>query len=244
MLVIASCHLVKYTTSLNWIRSLQSPNFGKCWRSRSGDWTNKQKTGKPTSRFLRTKNLKLHRQQVQGRQKGFCIDEAKRGGGGVRGSSPEIFWNLRWLNHPNLYSCSSMQTISKLVVIGIVGKVYLLNDKLSWDDHVNKLYADCARRIGILWRLRNELDSTAFRKIFIGAIRPKMEYTCAVWSGGPTGKIAKLQDAYCRKHQIHLLPLKKRFDSHTLTLFFKMKHQMVLHYLSSLVLAPTSESSR
>ena len=56
--------------------------------------------------------------------------------------------------------------------------------------------------------------------------------------------IAKLQDAYCRRHQIHLPPLKKRFEYHTLTLFFKMKHQMVPQYLSSLVPAPTSESSR
>ena len=107
-----------------------------------------------------------------------------------------------------------------------------VNEKLSRDDHVSKLYTDCALRIGILRRLRNKLDSTAFRKIFIGAIRPNIEYACAVWSGGPTGKIAKLQDAYCRRHQIHLPPLKKRFEYHTLTLFFKMKHQMVPQYFS------------
>ena len=123
-----------------------------------------------------------------------------------------------------------------------------VNENLSWDDHVSKIYTDCARRIGILRRLRNKLNSTgtAFRKIFIGAIRPKIEYACAVWSGGPAGKVAKLQDAYCRRHQIHLPPLKKRFEYryHTLTLFFKMKHQMVPQYLSSLVPAPTSESSQ
>ena len=96
-----------------------------------------------------------------------------------------------------------------------------VNEKLTWDDHVSKLYTDCAQRIGILRRLRNKLNSTAFRKIFIGAIRPKIEYACAVWSGGPTGKIAKLQDAYCRRHQIHLPPLKKRFNwiSHPDTIF-------------------------
>ena len=108
-----------------------------------------------------------------------------------------------------------------------------VNEKLSWDDHVSKLYTDCARRIGILrsLRLRNKLNSTALRKIFIGAILPKIEYASTLWSGGPTGKIAKLQDAYCRRHQIHLAPLQKRFEYHTLTLFFKMKHQMVRQYL-------------
>ena len=73
----------------------------------------------------------------------------------------------------------------------------------------------------------------------------KIEYACAVWSGGQTRKIAKLQDASsCRRHQIHLPPLKKRFEYHTLTLFFKMKHRMVPQCLSSLVPAPKSESSR
>ena len=90
--------------------------------------------------------------------------------------------------------------------------------------------------MGIIRRLRNKLNSTAFRKIFIKGIRPKKEHACAVWSGGPTGKIVKLQDAYCRRHQIHLPPLKKRFEYHTLTLFFKMKHQMVPQYLILLCL--------
>ena len=34
-----------------------------------------------------------------------------------------------------------------------------VNEKLTWDDHVSKLYTDCARRIGILRRLRNKLNS-------------------------------------------------------------------------------------
>ena len=74
-----------------------------------------------------------------------------------------------------------------------------VNEKLTWDDHVSKLFTDCVRRIGILRRLTNKLNSTAFRKSFIVAIRPKIEYACAVWSGGPNGKIEKLQDAYCRR---------------------------------------------
>ena len=36
------------------------------------------------------------------------------------------------------------------------------NEKLRWDDHISKPYTDCARCIGILRRLRNKLNSTAF----------------------------------------------------------------------------------
>ena len=39
-----------------------------------------------------------------------------------------------------------------------------VNEKLSWDDHVSKLYTDCARRIGVLRRLRNKLNQLLFER--------------------------------------------------------------------------------
>ena len=61
----------------------------------------------------------------------------------------------------------------------------VLNQKLTWNNHIDNLYTSCARRVGILRRLRNKLQSQVFKKIFIGSIRSKLEYACAVWSGGP-----------------------------------------------------------
>ena len=47
------------------------------------------------------------------------------------------------------------------------------------------LYTDCAYPIGYEdWETRLQLS--AFWKIFIGAIRPRIEYACALWSGGST----------------------------------------------------------
>ena len=47
-----------------------------------------------------------------------------------------------------------------------------INSGLSWQDHIDHVYTDCARKIGILRRLQRKIRSTALRKIFIGAIRP------------------------------------------------------------------------
>ena len=59
----------------------------------------------------------------------------------------------------------------------------MLNQKLTWNNHIDNLYTSCARRVGILRRLRNKLQSQVFKKIFIGSIRPKLEYgmCCVEW---------------------------------------------------------------
>ena len=121
----------------------------------------------------------------------------------------------------------------------------MLNQKLTWNNHIDNLYTSCARRVGILRRLRNKLQSQVFKKIFIGSIRPKLEYACAVWSGGPITKLKliRLQEAFCHRHKVHLPPLQKRFQFHSLVLLFKMRQKLSPRYLSSLLPETMSTSS-
>ena len=58
-----------------------------------------------------------------------------------------------------------------------------INSRLSWQDHIDHVYTDCARKIGILRRLQRKIRSRALRKIFIGAIQPRFEYACPVEQG-------------------------------------------------------------
>ena len=102
-------------------------------------------------------------------------------------------------------------------------------------DHIDHVYTDCARKIGILRRLQRKLRSRALRKIFIGAIRPRLEYACPVWSGGNTSKLVKLQELFCCRHQIVLPQLQQRFDYHTLVLFFNIKSNLAPPYLTELL---------
>ena len=71
----------------------------------------------------------------------------------------------------------------------------------------------------------------------------KHKLNVAVWRTNCMGRLQSCRKTIAEDTK-SIPPLKKRFEYHTLTLFFKMKHQMVPQYLSSLVLAPTSESSR
>ena len=54
-----------------------------------------------------------------------------------------------------------------------------LNSTLSWSDHIKSVYINCARKIGMLKRLKRKLYPSVFKRIYTGAIRPKMEYACA-----------------------------------------------------------------
>ena len=64
------------------------------------------------------------------------------------------------------------------------------NNTLSWQ-HVDKVYTSCARRIGMIRRLRRKLHPVVLKRIYLGAVLPKLEYACPVWCGGPTQKLIK-----------------------------------------------------
>ena len=64
---------------------------------------------------------------------------------------------------------------------------------------------------------------------------PRLEYACPVWSGGNTSKLVKLQELFCRRHQIVLPQFQQRFDYHTSVLFYKIKSNLAPPYLTELL---------
>ena len=111
----------------------------------------------------------------------------------------------------------------------------VMNNKLSWTEHIKDMHGTCSRMIGVLRRLRRRLQGTTVKAIFIGAIRPRMEYASQVWSGGPTRSLQRLQDSFCKRHGIRLPPLQTRFDYHSLVLLYKMRSSLAPPYLCSLL---------
>ena len=65
----------------------------------------------------------------------------------------------------------------------------IFNKALSWGDHIDEVFTSGARKLGMLNRLMYILDNDSIRRIYVSVIRPRMEYACAVWSGGNTFKI-------------------------------------------------------
>ena len=111
----------------------------------------------------------------------------------------------------------------------------VMNTRLSWTEHIKDVHGTCSRMIGVLRRLRRRLQGTTVKAIFIGAIRPRMEYASQVWSGGPTQSLQRLQDSFCKRHGIRLPPLQTRFDYHSLVLLYKMRSSLAPPYLCSLL---------
>ena len=57
----------------------------------------------------------------------------------------------------------------------------------------------------------------------------------AVWSGGSTRSLQRLQDSFAKRLGLTLPPLKNRFNYHTLVLFYKIRQNLAPKYLCSLV---------
>ena len=113
------------------------------------------------------------------------------------------------------------------------------NKSLTWTDHVNEVFSMCARRIGMLRRLRRILPNAASYSKNLHCL----EHACPVWCGGPIAKLVKLQESFCRRHHIMLPPLTlKRFDYHTLILFYKIKSNLAPAYLTELLPSPSHNS--
>ena len=81
----------------------------------------------------------------------------------------------------------------------------VLNESLTWSNHISSVYTACSRMIGILRRLDETIRSPAMKRIYTAVIRPRMEYACAVWSGGPTGCLQRLQDSFAKDTHCHSL---------------------------------------
>ena len=142
-----------------------------------------------------------------------------------------MLFNAEKSEHLSIRQISSSPSSSDShVIMGGVQYRKLRNNKhlgitiqssLKWSRHICNVYTACARRVGILRRLKRKLQPSTILKIYTGTVRPLMEYACAIWSGGPTAKLKKLQRSFCRSHGVSLPPLQTRFDYFTLMLFYK-----------------------
>ena len=110
----------------------------------------------------------------------------------------------------------------------------LIDKKLNFRQHVDKLLVNISKRIGVLGRIRNNLTVDAANKVYQSLVLPVMDYCDVAWSS--IGKIErdKLDRAQRRAARIVLktkdsdaeknlkwLPLSMRRDMHTINLTFK-----------------------
>ncbi len=58
-----------------------------------------------------------------------------------------------------------------------------LNNRLTWDTHVDSLRVTCCRRLHILRKLRNMIPPTKLHMVYTSIIRSRLEYACPLFVG-------------------------------------------------------------
>ena len=62
-----------------------------------------------------------------------------------------------------------------------------LNDQLSWDNHVEKIYKKASSRLHFVSQLkRTRMSSEDMVRVFVAIVRPLVEYACQLWHAGLT----------------------------------------------------------
>ena len=86
---------------------------------------------------------------------------------------------------------SPIERVHKCKLLGVI-----LNDKLTWDDHVDKIYKKACSRLHFLGQLRRtKASSIDIVKVYVSVIRPIVEYACQVWHGGLTNGQRKILES-------------------------------------------------
>ena len=138
--------------------------------------------------------------------------------------------------------------------------LYLTNDG-SWHDHIQYIKEKAWARVNTMRKLKFKLDRKSLEIIYTTFIRPILEYGNTIWGNCAnyekeelekiqheaariatgTTRLVSLHNLY---NEIKWESLQKRRDDHKATLFFKMKNNLVLHYLSSLDPSTVGSASR
>ena len=69
-----------------------------------------------------------------------------------------------------------IKTVTQARLLGVI-----VDDQLSWREHVNHLYRKIARKIGALRRSSRQLTPTACRQFFVSVIQPDFEYAASTF---------------------------------------------------------------
>ena len=78
--------------------------------------------------------------------------------------------------------------VTKMKVLGTI-----LNDKLTWDDHIENTVKRCNRRFFILRKLKHYLSPKELQMIYSGIMQSLLEYSCTAFVNLPKRLEKKIQ---------------------------------------------------
>jgi hypothetical protein len=116
-----------------------------------------------------------------------------------------------------------------------------LNHDLSWRPHISALTRAAAKKIGALFRVKKYFSPSQLARIYVGCIRPCVEYSSHVWGGSRSTSMLNMVDRRARR-LIGSTQISDALDSLTvrrtvgaLSLFYRFFHGRSSTELSAIV---------
>ena len=151
------------------------------------------------------------------------------------------------INHPTLFlDHETINVVDHHKHLGLT-----ISSNLSWAEHINSIADKANRRLGILRSLKYKLDRLSLEKIYLGFMRPLLEYGDIVWDT-PLEIVDILENIQLNAARIVVgataksstrglyqetcwEPLHNRREFHRLTLMYKIVHGNSPSYLGEIV---------
>ena len=132
--------------------------------------------------------------------------------------------------------------IAPLPSINILGLE--LSHNLSWRNHIEGIAKSASKKLGVLFRCRNFFSSSELLQLYVGLIRPCMEYCSHVWGGSPYTRLLDRVEAKAFRlignarlsSSLDSLSLRRRVAS--LTIFYRLYFGYCSSELRSIVPPP------
>ena len=148
-----------------------------------------------------------------------------------------IHGNINFNPNDGLDICIANQVLTKTSSANFLGVI--IDDKLRFEDHVNKLRLDLSKVAGVVWTARTYLPKKLLRTIYLSLAWSKLTYGILVWgrcSLTRIGKIRKIQNRIIRTiygshtlevyHNNQLFTLEETYDLFCMVKFFKIMNDV------------------
>ena len=128
------------------------------------------------------------------------------------------------MNNPTLHLSINNNVIDCVNELKILG--LLIDNNLTWKQHINTLSQKMSGIIGLLWRIRHFLSDNMKILFYNSYILSCMDYCLSIWGGAPKyilKKLSKLQKRVAR------IILKAKFDTPSSEIFSKLNWLSIYH---------------
>ena len=158
-------------------------------------------------------------------------------------ASKTCFIPISLSNLPSDYSISFENVeIAPLTSVNILGLEISTN--LSWRNHIENIAKSASRKLGVLFKCRNFFSSAELLQLYVGLIRPCVEYCSHVWGGSPYTRLLDRVEAKALRlvGDVRLTSsldsLSLRCSVASLTIFYRIYFGYCSHELRSIIPPP------